>query len=120
MHTSPGRSGKLEKWLSSPPLKACEKSLICSDNAATTKTKSDGDVNSQGNNSYANSNCKPEVLNSQSPFTTPPSLSCCHDKVTTIITSPPMLDFSVSVIFFHFAFSSFVCLLYVFVYTAGS
>ncbi|XP_022897892.1 DNA replication ATP-dependent helicase/nuclease DNA2 isoform X3 [Olea europaea var. sylvestris] len=76
---SPGESGNLEKWLCSPPQKAAEKSLICSDRVTLRKVNSDRDVDfpgSNGTNSKNNSN----VFNSQSPFNTPPSLSFCHDK----------------------------------------
>lgn len=80
MLASPGESGNLEKWLCSPPQKAAEKSLICSDRVTMRKVNSDRDVDfpgSNGTNSKNNSN----VFNSQSPFNTPPSLSFCHDKV---------------------------------------
>ncbi|KAL8500568.1 hypothetical protein ACS0TY_020227 [Phlomoides rotata] len=80
VQTSPSTSGKLEKWLSSP-LRPHKKSLICSDKPASRKINRDCDLNYHGNLRNVNSSNKSEVLNTQSPFTTPPSLSCCHDKV---------------------------------------
>ncbi|KAG8391426.1 hypothetical protein BUALT_Bualt01G0186600 [Buddleja alternifolia] len=85
--TSPGISGKLEKWLSSPPLKADKKSLICSNLVTSRNVNPDHDVNCHGNNRNINSNDKSEVLNTQSPFSTPPSLSCCHDKALDDVDS---------------------------------
>ncbi|XP_059633769.1 DNA replication ATP-dependent helicase/nuclease JHS1 [Cornus florida] len=63
---SPSSPGKLEKWLSSPPIQAAEKSLIASNRAGLKNF-----------NLYHKDS---GVVNSQSPFKTPPSLSYCHDK----------------------------------------
>ncbi|XP_057510867.1 DNA replication ATP-dependent helicase/nuclease JHS1-like [Actinidia eriantha] len=79
--SSPRSPGKLEKWLSSPPLKPAEKSLIVSNWVSFKKLKPHHDIDlhrSQGNANDENNSC---VTNSQSPFKTPPSLSYCHDKL---------------------------------------
>ncbi|GFZ00758.1 DNA replication helicase [Actinidia rufa] len=79
--SSPRSPGKLEKWLSSPPLKPAEKSLIVSNWVSFKKLKPHHDIDlhrSQGNVNDENNSC---VTNSQSPFKTPPSLSYCHDKL---------------------------------------
>lgn len=91
MQTSPSTSGKLEKWLSSP-LKPHKKSLICSGELDSRKINRDPDLNYLGNLRNVNSSNKSEVLNTQSPFTTPPSLSC-HDKVFQLKISYYMLIF---------------------------
>ncbi|XP_047955543.1 DNA replication ATP-dependent helicase/nuclease JHS1 [Salvia hispanica] len=77
---SPNMSGKLEKWLSSPPLKPHRKSIICSDGLASRKVNHGLNLSCPGN--HRNSNCtdKSGLRDSQSPFTTPPSLSCCTGK----------------------------------------
>ncbi|XP_057807552.1 DNA replication ATP-dependent helicase/nuclease JHS1 isoform X2 [Salvia miltiorrhiza] len=77
---SPNMSGKLEKWLSSPPLKAHKKPLICSDGLASRKLNQGHDLSCHGHQRISNSTDKSELRDSQSPFTTPPSLSCCPDK----------------------------------------
>ncbi|KAI3444863.1 hypothetical protein Pfo_001528 [Paulownia fortunei] len=92
VQTSPCMSGKLEKWLSSPPLKPDKKSLICSDGLASRKVNSGQGLNCLGNNRNINSNDKSEVLNSQSPFSTPPSLSCCHVKALDDVDSNGVPD----------------------------
>ncbi|KAK4488581.1 hypothetical protein RD792_004347 [Penstemon davidsonii] len=84
VQTSPDKSGKLEKWLSSPPLKASEKSVICSDRVSSRNVNSDHSVKCHGNNSSLNRNI---TLNTRSPFSTPPSLSCSHDKVIMILNA---------------------------------
>ncbi|KAL3833010.1 hypothetical protein ACJIZ3_007746 [Penstemon smallii] len=89
VQTSPDKSGKLEKWLSSPPLKASEKSVICSDRVSSRNVNSDHSVNCHGNNSSLNRNI---TLNTRSPFSTPPSLSCCHDKALDNVYSHGVLD----------------------------
>ncbi|CAI9781645.1 unnamed protein product [Fraxinus pennsylvanica] len=88
---SPGESGNLEKWLSSPPLKADEKSLICSDRVTLRKVNSDRDVDFHGSNG-TNSKSNSDVFNSQSPFNTPPSLSFCHDKAADGLDSSGVPD----------------------------
>ncbi|KAL2536685.1 DNA replication helicase [Forsythia ovata] len=80
VQASPGESGKLEKWLSSPPLNAAEKSLICSNRVTSRNINSGSDVDCHGSNGNTNSKNNSDVFNSQSPFNTPPSLSFCHDK----------------------------------------
>ncbi|KAK4414336.1 DNA replication ATP-dependent helicase/nuclease JHS1 [Sesamum alatum] len=87
VQASAGMPGKLERWLASPPLKAENKSLICSDGVALRK------VNSvHGNHRNIKSNDKSEVLNTQSPFSTPPSLSCCNDKALDYVHSNGVHD----------------------------
>ncbi|KAH6793808.1 DNA replication helicase [Perilla frutescens var. hirtella] len=76
---SPNMSGKLEKWLSSPPLKPHKKPLM-SDGLASRKLNRGQDLSCPGNHRNMNSRDKSDLPDAQSPFSTPPSLSCCHDK----------------------------------------
>ncbi|KAL0464309.1 UNVERIFIED_CONTAM: DNA replication ATP-dependent helicase/nuclease JHS1 [Sesamum latifolium] len=92
VQTSAGMSGKLERWLASPPLKAENKSLTCSDGVASRKVNSILDLNGHGNHRNIKSNDKSEVTNTQSPFSTPPSLSCCHDKALDDVHSNGVPD----------------------------
>ncbi|KAL0429394.1 UNVERIFIED_CONTAM: DNA replication ATP-dependent helicase/nuclease JHS1 [Sesamum radiatum] len=92
VQTSAGMSGKLERWLASPPLRAENKSLICSDGVASRKVNSVHDLNGHGNHRNIKSNDKSEVPNTQSPFSTPPSLSCCHDKALDDVHSNGVPD----------------------------
>ncbi|GFP90454.1 DNA replication ATP-dependent helicase/nuclease dna2 [Phtheirospermum japonicum] len=80
VQTSPGMSGKLGKWLSSPPLKPDKKYFICSDGHASRLVNPAHDSNSHGTNRIISSNDKSEVPYTRSPFSTPPSLSCCLGK----------------------------------------
>ncbi|KAL3613640.1 hypothetical protein CASFOL_041714 [Castilleja foliolosa] len=80
VQTSPGRSGKLGKWLSSPPIKPDKNYVICSDGHESRMVNPAHDSNSHGNNRNISSNGKSEVQYTQSPFSTPPSLSCCLGK----------------------------------------
>ncbi|KAL7120847.1 hypothetical protein ACP275_02G147300 [Erythranthe tilingii] len=92
VQTSPLMSGRLERWLSSPPLKPDKKSLICSDGFASRKVNSDNDLNCRRNRRNISSNNKSEVVNTQSPFSTPPSLSCCHDKAPDDVNCNGVFD----------------------------
>ncbi|CAI9103410.1 OLC1v1001879C1 [Oldenlandia corymbosa var. corymbosa] len=78
--TSPGAEGKLEKWLSSPPLKCAKNHLSCPDGFSLRKHNPgfiapdlEKTENSNGRNSSG------EIC-SQSPFQTPPSMSYNHEK----------------------------------------
>lgn len=86
-------SGKLEKWLSSPPLKPHKKPLICSGGLTSRKLNQGRDLSCPGNHRNSNSTDKSELRDSQSPFTTPPSLSCCPDKVVQLIISHEYFHF---------------------------
>ncbi|KAL1535834.1 DNA helicase [Salvia divinorum] len=77
---SPNMPGKLEKWLSSPPLKPHKKPIICSDGFASRKVNQGLNLSCPENHRNSNSTDKSVLRDSQSPFTTPPSLSCCPDK----------------------------------------
>lgn len=92
MQNSSGMSGKLEKVLSPQPLKAAEKSLMCSNIAALRKVNSAHAVHCTGSCENTNKNIKSEELNTQSPFTTPPSLSCCQEKVPKDVDSNGIPD----------------------------
>ncbi|KAM7512220.1 hypothetical protein LguiB_011095 [Lonicera macranthoides] len=79
--TSIGSVGKLEKWLSSPPMSAAEKSLIFSNKIGLKGVRLDQEMDLLGSDENANENNNDSgLLNSQSPFKTPPSLSYCNDK----------------------------------------
>uniref|UniRef100_A0A5B7AJ85 DNA helicase n=2 Tax=Davidia involucrata TaxID=16924 RepID=A0A5B7AJ85_DAVIN len=78
--TSPSSAGKLEKWLSSPPLKPDEKSLIFSNRVSLKKVNPYHDMDCHGNHENKNDKNNSGVIISQSPFKTPPSLSYHHDK----------------------------------------
>lgn len=88
MKICPNVSGKLEKWLSSPPLKPHTKPLIYPDGLASRKLNQGHDLSCPGNHISLNSTDKSELRDTQSPFSTPPSLSCCPDKVVQLIVSP--------------------------------
>ncbi|KAK4410946.1 DNA replication ATP-dependent helicase/nuclease JHS1 [Sesamum angolense] len=92
VQTSADMAGKLERWLASPPLKAENKSLVCSDGVASRKVNTVHDLNGHGNHRNIKSNDKSEVPNTQSPFSTPPSLSCCHDKALDDVHSNGVPD----------------------------
>ena len=81
IQTSPSAAGKLEKWLSSPPVKAAENSLTCSDRVSLRKHTRRHIVCKVENLANRNSKNNSEKVCSRSPFKTPPSLSYCHDKV---------------------------------------
>lgn len=82
MQTSISSVGKLEKWLSSPPMSAAEKSLIFSNRIGLKGVRLDQEMDLHGSDENANANNNDSgLLNSQSPFKTPPSLSYCNDKV---------------------------------------
>lgn len=77
LQTSPPvKPGKIEKWLSSPTLKASKRSLVSTNRVGLKRVNPD-----QDNVTAADVNDS-EVATRQSPFRTPPSLSYCHDKVT--------------------------------------
>ncbi|KAH7849649.1 hypothetical protein Vadar_020933 [Vaccinium darrowii] len=76
--SSPRSPGKLEKWLSSPPLKPTEKSSLSMNGVSLKRFNPHLDMDQSQENSYDNNDSC--VTNSQSPFKTPPSLSYCHDK----------------------------------------
>ncbi|KAL6559283.1 hypothetical protein OROGR_004400 [Orobanche gracilis] len=92
VQTSPRMSGKLEKWLSSPSVKADKKYLTCSEGQASRKINPSHDSNCHRNNRYINSVDKSEVPYTQSPFSTPPSLSCCHGKALEDVDCSRALD----------------------------
>ncbi|XP_062097786.1 DNA replication ATP-dependent helicase/nuclease JHS1 [Humulus lupulus] len=75
--TSPGASGKVEKWLSSPTptVKALRRSLVSSNGLKRVNPEQDADFSRTTTNATS---CK--VASRQSPFRTPPSLPYCHDK----------------------------------------
>lgn len=74
-------TGKLEKWLSSPPLKALENSLILSDRTSLRNGNPEHDLDFHGITECRNAKDKSGDEKSQSPFKTPPSLSYCNNKV---------------------------------------
>ncbi|XP_073037531.1 DNA replication ATP-dependent helicase/nuclease JHS1 isoform X4 [Primulina eburnea] len=92
MQTSPGMSRKLEKLLSAQPLKAAEKSLMYSNIASSRKVNSARDARCTGSCENTNNNINSEELNTQSPFTTPPSMSCCQGKVPKDVDSNGIPD----------------------------
>ncbi|KAH7525256.1 hypothetical protein FEM48_Zijuj06G0205800 [Ziziphus jujuba var. spinosa] len=71
---SPSTAGKIEKWLSSPTLKAPERSLVSTNRVGLKRVNPDHD------NGTARDVTNYAVATTQSPFRTPPSLSYCHDK----------------------------------------
>lgn len=81
VQASPASTGKLEKWLSSPPLKASENSLILSNRISFRNINPEHDMELQGRPETVNDKNNSGLVKSQSPFKTPPSLSYCHDKV---------------------------------------
>ncbi|CAA0842768.1 DNA replication helicase- putative [Striga hermonthica] len=92
VQTSPGMSGQLEKWLSSPPLKPEKKYLSCSHRQASQKLKPPHDISCCENTRNTSSSDKSEARNSQSPFSTPPSLSCCPVKALEDVDLDSGLD----------------------------
>lgn len=74
-------TGKLEKWLSSPPLKALENSLTLSDRASVRNSNLEHGLDFHGRTDCRNDKDKFGAEKSQSPFKTPPSLSYCNNKV---------------------------------------
>ncbi|KZV43646.1 hypothetical protein F511_00197 [Dorcoceras hygrometricum] len=92
MQTSPGMSGKLEKLPSEQPFKAAENPLTCSEIAALGKVNSVHDGHCTGSCENTNNNIKSDELNTQSPFTTPPSLSCYQEKVSKDIDANGIPD----------------------------
>lgn len=74
-------TGKLEKWLSSPPLKALENSLTLSDRASLTNGNLEHGLDFHGRTDCGNDKDKSGAEKSQSPFKTPPSLSYSNNKV---------------------------------------
>ncbi|XP_073140812.1 DNA replication ATP-dependent helicase/nuclease JHS1 isoform X2 [Henckelia pumila] len=92
MQTSSGMSGKLENLLPAQPLKAAEISLTCSNIAALGKVNSTDDAHRTRSCENTNNNIKTEELNTQSPFTTPPSLSCCQEKIPKDVDSNGIPD----------------------------
>ncbi|XP_060219092.1 DNA replication ATP-dependent helicase/nuclease JHS1 [Lycium barbarum] len=78
--TSPGTERKFEKWFHSPPLKALDKSFVCSNRASLRNRNTDHTTDLWENNGNSNCQSKAEVINSQSPFQTPPSLTYGSDK----------------------------------------
>ncbi|XP_052211363.1 DNA replication ATP-dependent helicase/nuclease JHS1 isoform X2 [Diospyros lotus] len=83
--------GKLEKWLSSPPLRPAEKSLIFSNRFSLKKVDTHKDVDYHRSQGNVNDNnfC---VTNTQSPFRTPPSLSYSHDRPNVVVTPNGVTD----------------------------
>ncbi|KAL8105137.1 DNA replication ATP-dependent helicase/nuclease JHS1 [Apium graveolens] len=74
-------SGKLEKWLSSPPLKALENSLTLSDRASLRNDNLEHGLDFHGTTHCGNDKDKSGAEKSQSPFKTPPSLSYSNNKL---------------------------------------
>ncbi|KAL1802450.1 hypothetical protein ACET3Z_031097 [Daucus carota] len=84
---SDASTGKLEKWLSSPPLKALENSLILSDQTSLRNANSE-----HGRTDCGNDKDKSGAGKSQSPFQTPPSLSYCNNKPAEGVNSNGVSD----------------------------
>ncbi|XP_051146312.1 DNA replication ATP-dependent helicase/nuclease JHS1 [Andrographis paniculata] len=80
VQTSPIMSRKLERWLSSPPPKTDKELLICFDKVASRKSNSADDIHCHEKSRPINNNNKSAIRSTQSPFSTPPSLSFCHNK----------------------------------------
>ncbi|TMW88814.1 hypothetical protein EJD97_018033 [Solanum chilense] len=78
---------KFEKWLCSPPPKALDKSLVCSKTASMKNKNTDHTMDLWENNGNSNCQSKTEVINSQSPFQTPPSLTYGSDKPANVVDS---------------------------------
>lgn len=77
LQNSPATAGKIEKWLSSPTLKAPERSLVSTNRVGLKRVNPDHD------NGTVPGVTSSAVATRQSPFRTPPSHSYCHDKVTS-------------------------------------
>ncbi|XP_058204643.1 DNA replication ATP-dependent helicase/nuclease JHS1 isoform X2 [Rhododendron vialii] len=78
--SSPRSPGKIEKWLSSPPLKSTEKSSLSTNGVSLKRFNPNLDIGFHRSQENSNDNSNTCVTNSPSPFKTPPSLSYCHDK----------------------------------------
>ncbi|CDP11586.1 unnamed protein product [Coffea canephora] len=76
-------SKNFPEWLSSPPVKATENSLMCSDRVSLRKHTRRHIVCKVENLANRNSKNNSEKVCSRSPFKTPPSLSYCHDKLSS-------------------------------------
>ncbi|EXB70693.1 DNA2-like helicase [Morus notabilis] len=76
--------GKVEKWLSSPTVKASERSLVSTNRVGLKRVNPNQDKDFNGTATNV-TNCT--VATRQSPFRTPPSLSYCHDKLTDDVTN---------------------------------
>lgn len=83
--TPPEKETKFQKWLYSPPSKALDKSLVCSNMASLRKNNTDHTMDLWENNRNPNCQRKTEVINSQSPFQTPPSLTYGSDKPACVV-----------------------------------
>lgn len=81
---SPVGIGKVEKWLSSPTVKASERSLVSTNRVGLKRVNPNQDKDFNGS---ATNVTNSTVSTRQSPFRTPPSLSYCHDKVILITPS---------------------------------
>ncbi|KAI8572529.1 hypothetical protein RHMOL_Rhmol01G0206500 [Rhododendron molle] len=80
VQSSPRSPGKIEKWLSSPPLKSTEKSSLSTNGVSLKRFNPNLDIGLHRSQENSNDNSNTCVTNSPSPFKTPPSLSYCHDK----------------------------------------
>ncbi|XP_031092095.1 DNA replication ATP-dependent helicase/nuclease JHS1 isoform X1 [Ipomoea triloba] len=78
--TSPQPSGKVQKWLSSPPPKKAENSLVHPNKTTVTSVNVDQVMDIHAKNGKTNGEKNSAIANSQSPFKTPPSLTYCNDK----------------------------------------
>ncbi|KAG5627158.1 hypothetical protein H5410_012376 [Solanum commersonii] len=90
--TPPETERKFEKWLCSPPPKALDKSLVCSNTASMRNKNTDHTMDLWENNGNSNCQSKTEVINSQSPFQTPPSLTYGSDKPANVVDSNEATD----------------------------
>ncbi|XP_010532178.1 PREDICTED: DNA replication ATP-dependent helicase/nuclease DNA2-like [Tarenaya hassleriana] len=77
VYPTPGTTSKLEQWLSSPAKKDSERSSFLVNSIVVERAKPSVDVDYDHVSTSANGS---------SPFQTPPSLSCCHNKVPSTIT----------------------------------
>ncbi|CAN4126033.1 unnamed protein product [Withania somnifera] len=80
-----GTERKFEKWLYSPPPEALDKSLVCSNRANLRNKNTDHTMDLWENNGNSNCHSRTEVINSQSPFQTPPSLTYGSDKPANLV-----------------------------------
>lgn len=80
MQNSPRPVGKLEKWLSSPTVKAPERSSVSLKGVSFEEVNADKETELHGLGSRGDPNIIGS-MNSQSPFRTPPSLSYFPDEV---------------------------------------
>lgn len=86
VQSSPRSPGKIEKWLSSPPLKSTEKSSLSTNGVSLRRFNPNLDIGFHRSQENSNDNSNTCVTNSPSPFKTPPSLSYCHDKVSNVFS----------------------------------